>query len=172
MVRSALEVTRPARFLQTSCRRRRTTQRRAARFRRRVALGSRPAPNVIQPARPHQAASQSGCAGRRSRPRSKAGIFTTAPPAQPWRSRTGICNQAGGRRLSPSRFTSVARQGGACLPDERLLNGVRADGSTHPSVHIRPQRAWVCGRMDRLIHPSIDPAATRMGVRADESTKR
>ena len=26
-------------------------------------------------------------------------------------------------RLSPSRFTSVARQRGAYLPDERLLNG-------------------------------------------------
>ena len=65
IVRSALE---PVPLgMQTSCRLRRTTQRRAARFletpRGAVGSRSRPAPNAVQPARSHRAAP----AGNRSR---------------------------------------------------------------------------------------------------------
>ena len=80
--------------MQTSCRLRRTTQRRAARFRRHVALGSRPAPNAVQPARPHQAASQSGRAGREP----PAQLCWASSPRHRRRSRTGVCDQADGRQ--------------------------------------------------------------------------
>ena len=114
-------VTAPARFLQTSCRRRRTTQRRGRSLDATVALGSRPAPNVIQPARSHQAASSRATLAGGAARAAKLGIFTTAPLAQ---SHSAACaTRHAVARLSPSRGTSVARQRGTCLPDEWLLNG-------------------------------------------------
>ena len=85
----------PLGFLQTSCRRRGTTQRRLpAASDATVALGSRPAPNTVQPARPHRAASRAAPAPVGGTARAATlGIFITATPAQPH----GICDQAGGR---------------------------------------------------------------------------
>ena len=74
-----MNVTRPAR----SCRRRRTTQRQGRSLDATLALGSRPAPNVIQPARPHQAASSRATLAGGAARAAKLGIFTVAPPAQP-----------------------------------------------------------------------------------------
>ena len=62
-----------------------------------------------------------------------AQLSWASSPRHRRRSCTGICDQACGHavaRLSPSRCTSVARQRGACLPDERLLNG-EGRGTTH-----------------------------------------
>jgi hypothetical protein len=53
----------------------------AARSDATVALGSRPAPNTVQPARPHQAASRAAPVGGTARA-AMLGIVTTAPPAQ------------------------------------------------------------------------------------------
>ena len=86
--------------MQTSCRLRRTTQRRAARFRRHVALGSRPAPKRRSAS---QATSGSEPVGPRRPGTARAamlGIFTTAPPAQSH------------GRLRPGRWSPVSlRQG-------------------------------------------------------------
>ena len=77
-------VTRPARFLQTSCRRRRTTQRRGCRRVQtppwRWALAQHRTP-FSQPGRTRQRASRATLTGGTARA-ATLGIFTTAPPAQ------------------------------------------------------------------------------------------
>ena len=128
-----MNVTRPAR----SCRRRRTTQRPGRSLDATVALGSRPAPNVIQPARPHQAASSRATLAGGAARAAKLGIFTVAPPAQSH----GHLRPGTWSPVSPSRFPSIARQRGACLPDERFLNG-EGQGTTRlwSQMHGRLRR--------------------------------
>ena len=78
-----------------------------------VALGSRPAPNTVQPARPHQAASRAAQVGGTARA-ATLGIFTSAPPA--------LCDQAVGRP-SLRRGSRSSRGSAAPLTDARLLSG-------------------------------------------------
>ena len=85
-----------------------------------LALGSRPAPNTVQPAMPHRAASRAAPVGGTARTRSYAGHFhhgNAGAVARASATRQVVA------RLSPSRFTSVARQRGARLTDARLLSG-------------------------------------------------
>ena len=125
----------PARFLQTSCRRRRPTQRQGRSLDATVALGSRPAPNVIQPARSHQAASSRATLAGGAARAAKLGIFTVAPPAS-----TDICDQARGR---PSlRRNSRPSRGSAALAFP--TSGVSTE-------RVRGQHAWsqMHGRLRR-----------------------
>ena len=134
-----MNVTRPAR----SCRRRRTTQRQGRSLDATVALGSRPAPNVIQPARPQQAAS------------SRATLWPEEPLAQlswassPWHRRrsTDICDQARGR---PSlRRNSRPSRGSAALAFP--TSGISTE-------RVRGQHAWsqMHGRLRRRCHAEED----------------
>jgi hypothetical protein len=72
----------------------------AARSDATVALGSRPAPNTVQPARPHQAASRAAPVGGTARA-AMLGIVTTAPPAQTH------------GRLRQGRWSPVSLRGGS-----------------------------------------------------------
>ena len=134
IVRSTLEPLHDPLGAETSCRLRRTTQRRAARFRRHVALGSRPAQNAVQPARSHQAASQSGRADQRNRSRSYPGHLhhgTVGAVARASATRQVVAH------LSPSRFTSVARQGAALVPYRRAASRRGALGDRTPGRTMR-----------------------------------
>jgi len=112
--------TRPARFLQTSCRRLNAGAADVCcSLRRHRGAG-------LSPRTEHRSASQAapgsepGRAGRRNRSRSYAGHRhhgTAGTDARASATRQVVA------RLSPSRFTSVARQRGACLIDARLLSG-------------------------------------------------
>ena len=130
-----MNVTRRAR----SCRRRRKKNRLNAGAARwtppLAALGSRPAPNVIQPARPHQAASSRATLAGGAARAAKLGIFTVAPPAS-----TDICDQARGR---PSlRRNSRPSRGSAALAFP--TSGVSTE-------RVRGQHAWsqMHGRLRR-----------------------
>ena len=114
----------PLGLLQTSCRRRRTTQRRLpAASDATVALGSRPAPNPVQPAMPHQAASRAAPVRGTARA-ATLGTFTTATPAQshghlrpgrwsPVSLRRGSRPSRGSAALAlPTRGFSAGRAGG------------------------------------------------------------
>ena len=95
-----------------------------ARFRPHVALGSRPAPNAVQPARPHQAASS---------PATLAGGTALAAswassPRHRRRNRTGICHQVVAC-LSPS--IHVRRAAARRLPSRPAASQWRGSGD-HP----------------------------------------
>ena len=101
-----------------------------------VALGSRPAPDVIQPAWPHQAASSRATLAGGAARAAKLGIFTVAPPAQS----TDICDQARGR---PSlRRNSRPSRGSAALAFPT---------SGFSTERVRGQHAWsqMHGRLRR-----------------------
>ena len=133
-----MNVTRPAR----SCRRP-TTQRRGRSLDATVALGSRPAPNVIQPARPHQAASSRATLAGGAARAAKLDIFTVAPR----RSRTDICDQACGRP-SPRRDSRPSR-GSAALAFPT---------SGFSTERVRGQHAWsqMHGRLRRRCRAEED----------------
>ena len=107
-----------------------------------MALGSRPAPNVIQPARPHQAASSRATLAGGAARAAKLGIFTVAPPAS-----TDICDQARGR---PSlRRNSRPSRGSAALAFP--TSGVSTE-------RVRGQHAWsqMHGRLRRRCRAEED----------------
>ena len=135
-----MNVTRPAR----SCRLRRTTQNAGVlALDATVALGSRPAPDVIQPAWPHQAASSRATLAGGAARAAKLGIFTVAPPAQS----TDICDQARGR---PSlRRNSRPSRGSAALAFP--TSGVSTE-------RVRGQHAWskMHGRLRRRCRAEED----------------
>ena len=108
-----------------------------------MVLGSRPAPNVIQPARPHQAASSRATLAGGAARAAKLGIFTVAPPAQS----TDICDQARGR---PSlRRNSRPSRGSAALAFP--TSGVSTE-------RVRGQHAWsqMHGRLRRRCRAEED----------------
>ena len=111
-----------------------------------MALGSRPAPNVIQPARPHQAASsRATLAGAAEDP-----LAQLSWASSPWHRRQshGHLRPGTWSPVSPSKLTSIARQRGACLPDERFLNG-EGQGTTRLWSHMH-------GRLRRLCRAEED----------------
>ena len=108
-----------------------------------MALGSRPAPDVIQPAWPHQAASSRATLAGGAARAAKLGIFTVAPPAQS----TDICDQARGR---PSlRRDSRPSRGSAALAFPT---------SGFSTERVRGQHAWsqMHGRLRRRCRAEED----------------
>ena len=167
-MRSALErYTTPAR----SCRLRRTTQRRLrARFRRHVALGSRPASNPVQPARPHQAASH----GPRRPKKPLAQLRWASSPQHRWRSRTGVCDQAGGRP-SLSVEVHVRRAAARRLPYRRAASQRGGLGRPHawsqmpaPPAYSEPiqsrQPVTLASAALLLRRARLDDAVGRLGL--------
>ena len=119
------------------------TQRRGRSQDATAALGSRPAPNVFQSARPHQAASSLATLAGGAARAAKLGIFTVAPPAQS----TDICDQARGR---PSlRRNSRPSRGSAALAFP--TSGVSTE-------RVRGQHAWskMHGRLRRRCRAEED----------------
>ena len=104
-----------------------------------AALGSRPAPNVIQPARPHQAASSRATLAGGAARAAKLGIFTVALPAS-----TDICDQARGRPSlrrdsRPSRGSAALAFPTSGISTERV-RGQHAGSQMHGRLR-RPCRA-------------------------------
>ena len=170
-----MNVTRPAR----SCRRRRTTQRRGRSLDASVALGSRPAPNVIQPARPHQAASSRATLAGGAARAAKLGIFTVAPPAVARTSATRHVvarlsvethvHRAAARRLPSRRAASQRRGSGDNTPGRRCMGGC-AGGAVLKKIAARFSLRGLRARIDTIAHATESHGVRRATVAAARRT--
>ena len=170
-----MNVTRPAR----SCRRRRTTQRRGRSLDATVALGSRPAPNVIQPARPHQAASSRATLAGGAARAAKLGIFTVAPPAVARTSATRHVvarlsveihvHRAAARRLPSRRAASQRRGSGDNTPGRRCMGGC-AGGAVLKKIAARFSLRGLRARIDTIAHATESHGVRRATVAAARRT--
>ena len=170
-----MNVTRPAR----SCRRRRTTQRQGRSLDATVALGSRPAPNVIQPARPHQAASSRATLAGGAARAAKLGIFTVAPPAVARTSATRHVvarlsveihvHRAAARRLPSRRAASQRRGSGDNTPGRRCM-GDCAGGAVLKKIAARFSLRGLRARIDTIAHATESHGVRRATVAAARRT--
>ena len=126
-----------------------------------MALGSRPAPNVIQPARSHQAArSRATLAGGAARA-AKLGIFTVAPPAVARTSATRHVvarlsvethvHRAAAPRLPSRRAASQRRGSGDNTPGRRCMGGC-AGGAVLKKIAARFSLRGLRARIDTIAH--------------------
>ena len=176
IVRSALE-----RYTTRSVlhRRRRTTQRQGRSLDATVALGSRPAPNVIQPARPHQAASSRATLAGGAARAAKLGIFTVAPPAVARTSATRHVvarlsvethvHRAAARRLPSRRAASQRRGSGDNTPGRRCMGGC-AGGAVLKKIAARLSFRGLRARKDTIAHATESHGVRRATVAAARRT--
>ena len=159
--------------LQSPCRRRRTTQRQGRSLDATVALGSRPAPDVIQPAWPHQAASSRATLAGGAARAAKLGIFTVAPPAVARTSATRHVvarlsvethvHRAAARRL-PSRLeASQRRVSGDNTPGRRCMGGC-AGGAVLKKIAARFSFRGLRARKDTIAHATESHGVIRASV--------
>ena len=143
--------------------------------RRHVALGSRPAPNTVQPARPHQAASsRATLAGGAAR----AAVSWASSPRHRRRSRADICAQACGRpslsveihvhraaaRRLPSRRAASQRRGsGDNTPGRRCMGGC-AGGAVLKKIAARFSFRGLRARKDTIAHATESHGVIRATV--------
>ena len=170
-----MNVTRRAR----SCRRRRTTQRQGRSLDATVALGSRPAPNVIQPARPHQAASSRATLAGGAARAAKLGIFTVAPPAVARTSATRHVvarlsvethvHRAAAPRLPSRRAASQRRGSGDNTPGRRCM-GNCAGRAVLKKIAARFSLRGLRARIDTIAHATKSHGVRRATVAAARRT--
>ena len=170
-----MNVTRPTR----SCRRRRTTQRQGRSLDATVALGSRPAPNVIQPARSHQAASSRATLAGGAARAAKLGIFTVAPPAVARTSATRHVvarlsvethvHRAAAPRLPSRRAASQRRGSGDNTPGRRCMGGC-AGGAVLKKIAARFSLRGLRARIDTIAHATESHGVRRATVAAARRT--
>ena len=126
-----------------------------------AALGSRPAPNVIQPARPHQAASSRATLAGGTARAAKLGIFTVAPPAHRRASATRHVvarlsvethvHRAAARRL-PSRRAASQRRGSGDNTPGRTCMGDCAGRAVLKKIAARFSLGGLRARIDTIAH--------------------
>ena len=138
-----------------------------------MALGSRPAPDVIQPAWPHQAASSRATLAGGAARAAKLGIFTVAPPAVARTSATRHVvarlsvethvHRAAARRL-PSRLeASQRRVSGDNTPGRRCMGGC-AGGAVLKKIAARFSFRGLRARKDTIAHATESHGVRRATI--------
>ena len=138
-----------------------------------MALGSRPAPNVIQPARPHQAASSRATLAGGAARAAKLGIFTVAPPAVARTSATRHVvarlsvethvHRAAARRLPSRRAASQRRGSGDNTPGRRCM-GDCAGGAVLKKIAARFSLRGLRARIDTIAHATESHGVRRSTI--------
>ena len=138
-----------------------------------MALGSRPAPNVIQPARSHQAASSRATLAGGAARAAKLGIFTVAPPAVARTSATRHVvarlsveihvHRAAARRLPSRRAASQRRGSGDNTPGRRCM-GNCAGRAVLKKIAARFSLGGLRARIDTIAHATESHGVRRATV--------